>query len=258
MDSRLGDRPCYEFGEFRLDANRRVIEALAANRRLLLPPRIFDAALYFVRHPGLLLSKERLLAELWPAMVVEENSLSQVISLLRRALGESRRDNRYIVTVPRRGYRFVADVVRVASRDSERSSGSLTVEVLSFDNWSALNDDDRLAAGIAESIRHRLAGVRGFRLVAPAARGHAGHVGRRPDAHFRIEGSLQRAGPRLRITARLVDATDDTLVWSQLFDRTTDGLFDLEDKVARRVASAVRHSVNRTAYLAAGHPCAPV
>jgi TolB-like protein len=61
----------------------------------------------------------------------------------------------------------------------------------------------------------------------------------------------------LRITARLVDAADHTLVWSQLFDRTTDGLFDLEDKVARRVASAVRHSVIRTAHLAAEHPCAP-
>jgi DNA-binding winged helix-turn-helix (wHTH) protein len=243
MDRRLGDRPCYEFGEFRLDANRRVIEAFAADRRLLLPPRIFDAALYFVRHPGQLLPKERLLAELWPGRVVEENSLSQVISLLRRALGESRRDNRYIVTVPRRGYRFVADVVRVTTPASERPAGSLTVEVLSFENWSAHHDDERLAAGIAESIRHRLAGVRGLRLIAP---GHAGHVDRRHDAHFRIEGSLQRAGIRLRITARLVAATDDTLVWSQLFDRKTDGLFDLEDKVARRVASAVRHSVIRT------------
>jgi TolB-like protein len=184
-----------------------------------------------------------LLAELWPGRVVEENSLSQVISLLRRALGESRRDNRYIVTVPRRGYRFVADVVRVTTPASERPAGSLTVEVLSFENWSAHHDDERLAAGIAESIRHRLAGVRGLRLIAP---GHAGHVDRRHDAHFRIEGSLQRAGIRLRITARLVAATDDTLVWSQLFDRKTDGLFDLEDKVARRVASAVRHSVIRT------------
>ncbi len=98
-------------------------------------------------------------------MVVEENSLSQVISLLRRALGESRRDNRYIVTVPRRGYRFVAEVVRVAGHASERAPGSLTVEVLSFDNWSASNEDLRLAAGITESTRHSLAGVRGFRLV---------------------------------------------------------------------------------------------
>lgn len=251
MDSRLRDRPCYEFGEFRLDANRRVIEAFAANRRLVLPPRIFDAALYFVRHPGMLLSKERLLAELWPGMVVEENSLSQVISLLRRALGESRRDNRYIVTVPRRGYRFVAEVVRVTSGVSERPFGSLTVEVLSFDNWSAPNDDERLAAGIADSIRHRLAGVRGFTLVVHAAQGHSGEGTRRSDAHFRIEGSVQRAGPRLRITARLVDSTDDTLVWSQLFDHTVEGLFDIEDKVARRVATAVRNRVVRTARLSA-------
>jgi len=247
MDSRLGDRPCYEFGEFRLDANRRVIEEFAANRRLLLPPRVFDAALYFVRHRGLLLSKERLLAELWPGMVVEENSLSQVVSLLRRALGESRRDNRYIVTVPRRGYRFVAEVVRVTSRASERAPGSPTVEVLSFDHWSMSSDDERLAAGIAECIRHRLAGGRDFRLVVPAAHGHLREGAGKHDALFRIEGSVQRAGPRLRITARLVDSTDDTLVWSQLFDHSADGHFDIEDKVARRVATAVRNVVSWTA-----------
>lgn len=62
---------------------------------------------------------------------------------------------------------------------------------------------------------------------------------------------MQRAGPRLRITARLVDSTDDTLVWSQLFDHTVDGLFDIEDKVARRVATAVRNRVVRSARLSA-------
>ncbi len=251
MDGRLGDRLCYEFGDFRLDANRRVIEALAANRRLPLPPRIVDAALYFVRHPGQLLSKERLLAELWPGMVVEENSLNQVVSMLRRALGESRGENRYIVTVPRRGYRFVADVVRVAGRACKRPCGNLTVEVLTFDNRSTLHDDERLAIGIAESIRHRLARVSGFRLLVPAAQDHLREGARKSDAHLRIEGSLQRAGPRLRVTARLVDSNDDTLVWSQLFDCTVDGLFDMEDEVARRVAGAVRNSVVRTAHLSA-------
>jgi adenylate cyclase len=240
MGSRLGDRPCYVFGEFRLDTNRCVIETQAADRRLSLPPRVFAAALYFVRHPGLLLSKDRLLAELWPGVAVEENSLTQIISMLRHALGESRGDNRYIVTVPRRGYRFVADVLRIGGRASERSSDSRSVEVLAFENWGTLLDDEGLAAGIAESIRHRLAGVSGFRLVASTAPGHAREGGRGHEAHFRIEGSLRRAGPRLRITARLVDSTDDTLVWSQLFDRTVDGCFDLEDEVARRVVSAVR------------------
>ena len=189
MGSRLGDRPCYVFGEYRLDSNRCVIEALAGDRRLSLTPRVFDLAHYFVRHPGLLLSKDRLLAELWPGTAVEENTLTQTISLLRHALGESRGDNRYILTVPRHGYRFVADVSLTDDHASDRPAGG------------------------------------------------------RPDAHFRIEGSLQRAGQGFRITARLVDSTDDTIVWSQTFDCTTDGLFDLEDMVARSVASAVRRHV---------------
>jgi DNA-binding winged helix-turn-helix (wHTH) protein len=257
MGSRLGDRPCYVFGEYRLDSNRCVIETLAGERRLLLPPRVFDVALYFVRHPGLLLSKDRLLAELWPGTAVEENSLTQAISLLRHALGESRGDNHYILTVPRRGYRFVADVFRTDCRASERPAGGLTVEVLEFDYWSTLHDDARLAAGIAESIRHRLAGASAFRLVTPPAPGHAREGGRSPDAHFRIEGSLQRAGQWLRITARLVDSTDNTLIWSQIFDCATDGLFDMEDRVARGVASAVRRHVVPAAPFSTWQPGAP-
>lgn len=243
MEDRLGSRPCFAFGEFRLDVNRRVIESSAANRRLMLPPRVFDAALYFVRHPGQLLPKERLLAELWPGTVVEENSLTQAISILRRALGESRGENRFIVTVPRRGYRFVADVVRLAGGASERTGGIATVEVLPFDNWSTLQDDARLAIGIADSIRHRLTGVRGLRLFVPVASAYPREGGRRQEVSLRVDGNLQRAGPRLRITARLVDAVDDTLLWSQLFDRTTEDIFAVEDKVARRVAVALRQSL---------------
>jgi DNA-binding winged helix-turn-helix (wHTH) protein len=252
MEDRLGGRLCFVFGGFRLDANRRVIEAPPADRRLVLPPRIFDAAHYFVRHPGQLLSKERLLAELWPGMVVEENSLTQVISMLRRALGESRGDNRFIVTVPRRGYRFVADVVRVAGGARERTAFSCTVQVLQFDNWSTLYDDERLAVGIAESIRHRLAGVGGLRLFMPVVSSHSREGERRKGLNLRVEGSLQRVGARLRITARLVDAADDTLVWSQLFDRTNEDIFAVEDKVARRVACALRQSLAARAQQAAG------
>ena len=60
-----------------------------------------------------LLKKDMLLAELWPGLVVEENNLTQVISVVRRVLGETRGENRYLATVPGRGYRFVADVVRL-------------------------------------------------------------------------------------------------------------------------------------------------
>ena len=76
-----------------------------------LTPRLFDALLFFVEHPGQLLDKDTLLGALWPGLVVEENSLSQTISALRRELGDEAQGSRYIQTVPRRGFRFIAAVV---------------------------------------------------------------------------------------------------------------------------------------------------
>ena len=81
MDECSGDLRCYEFDGYRLDATRRVITT-PAGHRLVISPRVFDAALCFVQHPGEILSKEKLLAELWPGLVVEENGLTQLISIL--------------------------------------------------------------------------------------------------------------------------------------------------------------------------------
>ena len=99
----------YEFGEFRLDALQRRV--LRRDGTLVgLTPRLVDALLYLVERPGQLLDKNALMEALWPGLVVEENNLSQTISALRRALGDESQDSRYIQTVPRRGFRFVADV----------------------------------------------------------------------------------------------------------------------------------------------------
>src|SRR5262245_54836054 len=103
----------YEFGDFRLDATRRLLFAKGVAEPRAITPKAFETILYFVEHRGELLDKDRLMAELWPGLVVEENSLTQVISLLRRILGEARGENRYFATVPGRGYRFVADVTRL-------------------------------------------------------------------------------------------------------------------------------------------------
>jgi TolB-like protein len=221
---------------------------------VVVPPKVFDAALYFLQHPGQVLSKAELLAELWPGLVVEENSLTQVISLLRSALGEARGENRYLVTVPRRGYCFVATVLHVATMAEIPATHDRTVAVLMFDNWSGLAADHTLAAGIAESIMHRLAGIAGIKVVAQtssfALRGlplDAREVGRRLDARYLVEGSLQRAGARLRITAQLIDANDGTHVWSLMFNVKTDDAFTVEDSVSQRVARALRHSLGRVA-----------
>ena len=100
----------YEFGEFRLDALRRVLSSRVDGQPLQLTGKIFDTLLYFVERSGQLLDKRTLMEALWPNVVVEESNLTQAIHTLRRVLGERPDDRRFIVTVSGRGYRFVADV----------------------------------------------------------------------------------------------------------------------------------------------------
>src|SRR5687767_10507423 len=103
-------QPTYEFAEFRLDAQRRILCSRTDGAALQVTGKIFDTLLYFVEHAGQLLDKQTLLAALWPNVVVEESNLTQTIHTLRRVLGERPGEHRFIVTVPGRGYRFVADV----------------------------------------------------------------------------------------------------------------------------------------------------
>ncbi|MEN3369915.1 MAG: adenylate cyclase [Verrucomicrobiota bacterium] len=98
----------YEFGDFRLDAGKRLLWRNGAQVRLT--PRVFETLLYLVEHHDSVLDKERLMEAVWPDSIVEENNLTQNISTLRRVFGETPGSHHYIVTVPGRGYRFVADV----------------------------------------------------------------------------------------------------------------------------------------------------
>lgn len=99
----------YLFGGFRLDLRRRLLFA-ADGRTLDLTPRVLDTLVCLVRHHGSVLDRDTLMDSIWPDSDVEPNNLSQNIARIRRALGESPGTNRYIQTVPGRGYRFVADV----------------------------------------------------------------------------------------------------------------------------------------------------
>jgi DNA-binding winged helix-turn-helix (wHTH) protein/TolB-like protein/Tfp pilus assembly protein PilF len=104
----------YAFGDFVLERSQQRVQN-RAGETLSLTPRLFAALLFFVERPGELVDKETLFRELWPDLVVEENNLSQVISGLRRELGDDTQASRYIQTVPRRGFRFVAAVTPLSS-----------------------------------------------------------------------------------------------------------------------------------------------
>ena len=104
----------YSFGDFRLDAAERSLYGNGSP--IQLSPKVFDTLLMLAANAGHVLSKEQMLAEIWADSFVEENNLAQNVSQLRRVLGESE-GNKFIETVPKYGYRFVAQVSRVEQRD---------------------------------------------------------------------------------------------------------------------------------------------
>src|SRR6187549_3417128 len=105
----------YEFNGFRVDAVRR--QLLHNGTAIPLTSKSFDTLLFLITHSGSTVTKTELMNAVWSDSAVEENNLTQQISTLRRALGERPRDHRFIVTVPGRGYSFVAEVDRRNAED---------------------------------------------------------------------------------------------------------------------------------------------
>lgn len=103
----------YEFGDFALEVGRQRLRRRDTGEAIALTAKAFDTLVYLVERAEQTLDREALLRALWPGVIVEENSLSQTISTLRQALGEAPGENRYILTIPRRGYRFVAKVTQL-------------------------------------------------------------------------------------------------------------------------------------------------
>lgn len=114
----------YEFGDFRLDVAKRVL--WRGSEQVPLTSRVFETLLFLVEHHDTVLDKERLMEAIWPDSIVEENNLTQNISTLRRVFGEAPGANRFIVTIPGRGYRFVADV-RSSENGAEPAEKSFSV-----------------------------------------------------------------------------------------------------------------------------------
>lgn len=252
----------YAFGPFVLDPLRRSVyreDGVAVT----LTSRLFDALQLFVEHPGDLLHKDWLMAVLWPGMVVEENSLSQVISALRRALGDDGR--RFIRTEARRGFRFVCPVAarppqllrpaQIAAQetpvaDRSQDARGATLAVLPFVNLDNDPARDYFVAGMMEELVTALTRIRSLFVVASGSTiALAGEalppqiVAQRLGVRYILEGSVRHAGTRVRIAVRLADAEVNTQLWAQRFDEALEDIFALQDRVALQVAGIIEPKV---------------
>ncbi len=140
-------RHLYEFGPFVLDPGERLVRH--GGVRMDLPPRAFDTLLVLVENGGRLLEKEALMRTVWRDTAVEENNLSQVVYLLRKALRDGEDGARYIETVPKRGYRFVAEVREFETAEGNGGGGNGHGFSPRPGSWSSSNGGSLVAATVA-------------------------------------------------------------------------------------------------------------
>jgi TolB-like protein len=243
--------PIYEFSGFRLDVARRQLRA-QDDQPAGLTVKVFDILLYLVEHHGELVDKSTLMQAVWPNVIVEENNLNQNISVLRKVLGERAGEHRFIVTVPGRGFRFVAPVTVASGYGQARSapvapatSQSPRIAIMPFENLSPDPANAFFADGLHDEILATLAQrAPGLQVISRTTmmryRAHPAplpQIAAELNANFVVEGTVRREADQVRVTLQLIDARDDRHLWAQSYDRTLKSALTLQCEVASDVAT---------------------
>jgi DNA-binding winged helix-turn-helix (wHTH) protein/tetratricopeptide (TPR) repeat protein len=238
--------PIYEFGEYQVDAGKLMLSR--SGQPVPLTPKVFDTLLLLVKRSGEVLDKEALLRSVWPDTMVEENNLNQNISTLRRVFGESRGENRYIATVPGRGYRFMPEV-RTISQRSCGPAQPVRIGVLPFENIGAGNEREYLADGLTEETIVSLGRIdpqhlstigRTTVMVYKRSSKSLAEIGKELDAAYLVESSLRAEGVRLRITSRLIRVRDQLQIWSASYDSEPGSMLALQRELSQAIAEQIR------------------
>jgi TolB-like protein/Tfp pilus assembly protein PilF len=213
--------------------------------------RGLDVLRVLITAGGGLVSKDEIMAAVWPGTVVEENNLTVQIAALRRMLDRGRAEGSCIQTVAGRGYRFVATVTRHATGADSRSAvvsdarrpPPLSIVVLPFANLSNDQDQEYFTDAVTDDLTTDLSRISGSFVIARSTaftyKGKAldaKQAGRELGVRYVLEGSVRRSGNRVRVNTQLIDAETDAHLWAERFDRDTDDLFALQDEITSRIA----------------------
>ncbi|HVQ36391.1 MAG TPA: winged helix-turn-helix domain-containing protein [Pyrinomonadaceae bacterium] len=253
------DDRLYQFGPFCFDAGERVL--LREGRLVPLPAKALSTLLVLISNSGHLVEKNMLMEELWPDDIVEEGNLAQHIFMLRRALGETTEDPKYIETVPRRGYRFVASVrgarldtaelphngteqANLRQDTSALAADIQSIAVLPFETIGGETHDEYLGLGIADALITKLSNlkrltVRPTSAVRNAVKGDPVSAGSDLKVATVLEGSIQQRDEYIRVTVQLVSVRDGATLWAERFDEKSTSIFAIEDSISEQVARAL-------------------
>lgn len=254
----------YLFSDCVLDPERR--ELTRAAKAVAVGPQVFDLLLYLIRNRDRVVSKDHMIEAVWGGRIVSESTLTSHINAVRKAIGDSGEEQHLVRTVPRKGFRFVGDVTEApgAERVSNEESGLATdvsrpapllpskpsIAVLPFQNLSGDPEQAYFADGVVEEIITALSRVRWLFVIARNSsftyRGHdvdLKKVGEELGVGYVLEGSLRKAGDRIRITGQLIEASTGTHLWAERFEGRLEDIFELQDEIAASVAGAIAPQV---------------
>jgi TolB-like protein/Flp pilus assembly protein TadD len=267
--------------DYALDPDRR--ELTRGSHPVALEPKVFDLLAYLIRHRERVISRNELIATVWAGRVVSESALSTRINAARVALCDSGDEQRFIKTLPRKGFRFVG-AVREENRppvavgtaavgtgpavDASRLAGGSvdkpSIAVLPFENLGGDPAQDYFSDGIVEDLTTALSRSRAFFVIARNSaftykglpvdsQGAAQALGVR----YLLQGSVRQAGGRVRVTGQLIEAATGRQLWADRFDGDMSDIFQLQDRIVTCVVGAIapqleKAEMNRATQIATG------
>ena len=225
-----------------------------------LQPQVFDLLLYLVGQRARVVSKDDLISQIWSDRIISDSALNSRINAARKAISDDGATQRLIKTIPRKGFRFVGEVREemansivpsAASPALPRAADRPAVAVLAFENMSGDPAQDYFGDGISEDILTALSKQRWFMVIARNSsftyKGRAVHIRQIAEelgVRYVVEGSVRKAGSRVRITAQLNDANSGSHLWAERYDRELVDVFAVQDEITNAIAAAIEPQIH--------------
>jgi len=254
----------FQFDKFLLDTDRRELSG-GHGAVVHVEPQVFDLLIHLAQNANRVVSKDELIERVWNGRAVSDAALNSRINAARRAIGDSGERQAIIRTVQRRGFLLAAEV-RAEATGAAAATGRYpgdegappglampdkpSIAVLPFDNLSGDPAQDYFADGMVEDIITGLSRIKWLFVIARNStftyKGQpvdVKRVGRELGVRYVLEGSVRKAGERVRIGGQLVEAESSVHLWAQRYDSRLDDIFALQDEITLSVVGAIEPSL---------------
>ena len=247
----------FSFSSFNLDTDR--LELRKANDAIALQPQAFSLLVFLIENAHRVVSKDEIIETIWQGRIVSDGTLNARINALRRALDDDGASQTVIKTFPRQGFRFVAELSdevlepAIAQPDLSVGSAGPSIAVLPFVNIGADQEQEYFADGLTEDLITDLSKIRDLFVIARNSSfsyrnssKNVNEIGRELGVAHVLEGSIRKAGSRIRINAQLVDTLSGGHVWAERYDSDLQDIFALQDEIAEKITSALQVSLKQS------------